>query len=1008
MPENIALNMEIGGLVTTMPPPSTFSQNVISSMTTDGSIGGMSNSLITSADFTNINFLQSTSSLDFNGISNTIKRINNNNNNNIANNNRDAYNDYNATSVNDFKVLDSLTMSGDGTLIKDTHIGQIDDISLPLSRTASGCTTMNNSTESMECPNFKNFPIITSSLNSKMLIGNVMASKDNHNYSTLSRSTMALNEENIGEITCALVENSICNGMPYSADMGEVTINQLKIMDITCLNKNDCDADELNRNNSIIEQKQQNRTFEDKHCETPEHEEKVNSTKISQIYESTPQVSNVRYRDTAMRFRESPQTMNNMNISPIYMTNNSHTIIETPTSTNTGINGNVTRVLLNDTMPDCENSLNDMQNGTYLVDLNSFNSHLPDKQNQTFNASTNNDSNSELNVLSTAVMIPETNPKLPIIDDNKLNDTMNISNIHDEKTDVLLKTHQNEEEFEHMLNEFSRVELNAEQKIKMKKSLESLKKRFHHRKETVPSNNDPIANNAEEDNYYIGDRHQKETNHNNINSNNMLTGIATNLSNSSDPNHDKEIVNNTSLSNENTSSPLHQMNSTKTLNTWMNENNSGERLLNRRSRLYDNVFQSSTAVTTTANTTRIGMMSSPKQKIMNETINIEVDENEFDDLQMQIVANPEFICTRLDEIPDNNNEEDTRNNIAVNENREESNIENNVETSNIIKTSLTSTSTLAYHQIEKRIRERDRFKTIKIYKTHDQCTPPDIDSERATQVMNDGDDAGTMDDKIEFDSNAINNKEDQWGNDDGLRVTTTIEAIPAAASTNITSKSNINYLTYRKSKHSRMQLNDQNFMDQTTPEEQIQQQPSIEPESLSNTTITTTTAAFNQRKIGIQQKSSLAKPHYNNTALKRIDTFNKANSADNLMRTTTTSANKTTTTQKVSLNSLKYASTNSSVRMNENRGNTTSNTTVVVSEVTSLGFKSKSFNNLANNNSMCGNGIKRNNPNVAVGVPGTPSGSGLRPTSSSQTFGFRKPNLKTVFFKYLILQFFFC
>ncbi|XP_002134961.3 putative uncharacterized protein DDB_G0271606 [Drosophila pseudoobscura] len=149
------LQLEIGGLVTTnmhksflqdTSPPS----SICSSMNTER----MNNSLITSADFSNLNFLQSTISLqqELSLTTTLINQTDNGINGGLVNGGGGA--GYTLSDmIRDRKALESLTMcEEDGTLIKDSHIGQTDEISLTLSKTASGCSTMDNSTESMSNP----------------------------------------------------------------------------------------------------------------------------------------------------------------------------------------------------------------------------------------------------------------------------------------------------------------------------------------------------------------------------------------------------------------------------------------------------------------------------------------------------------------------------------------------------------------------------------------------------------------------------------------------------------------------------------------------------------------------------------------------------------------------------------------------------------------------------------------------------------------------------------------
>ncbi|KAL5290799.1 hypothetical protein ACFFRR_010273 [Megaselia abdita] len=125
------ISPQIGGLVTTLqksflqdtsPPPS-----ICSSFSMDYSIDRLNNSLITSADFSNVTafFQTSTTQED---LENTFLEAN-----------------YSISDlIRDRKTLDNLTMSGDSTIIKDSNIAQIDDVSL-----MSSSTINNSSTDSL-------------------------------------------------------------------------------------------------------------------------------------------------------------------------------------------------------------------------------------------------------------------------------------------------------------------------------------------------------------------------------------------------------------------------------------------------------------------------------------------------------------------------------------------------------------------------------------------------------------------------------------------------------------------------------------------------------------------------------------------------------------------------------------------------------------------------------------------------------------------------------------------
>lgn len=125
------ISPQVGGLVTTMqksflhdtsPPPS-----ICSSFSMDYSIDRLNNSLITSGDFSNVStFFQPSVAME--GLENTFVEAN-----------------YSISDlIRDRKTLDNLTMSGDSTIIKDSNIAQIDEVSF-----MSSSTVNNSSTDSL-------------------------------------------------------------------------------------------------------------------------------------------------------------------------------------------------------------------------------------------------------------------------------------------------------------------------------------------------------------------------------------------------------------------------------------------------------------------------------------------------------------------------------------------------------------------------------------------------------------------------------------------------------------------------------------------------------------------------------------------------------------------------------------------------------------------------------------------------------------------------------------------
>lgn len=115
-------NLQKSFLQDTSPPPS-----ICSSFSMDYSIDRLNNSLITSADFSNVStFFQTSTTQE--SLENTFLEAN-----------------YSISDlIRDRKTLDNLTMSGDSTIIKDSNIAQIDDVSL-----MSSSTINNSSTDSL-------------------------------------------------------------------------------------------------------------------------------------------------------------------------------------------------------------------------------------------------------------------------------------------------------------------------------------------------------------------------------------------------------------------------------------------------------------------------------------------------------------------------------------------------------------------------------------------------------------------------------------------------------------------------------------------------------------------------------------------------------------------------------------------------------------------------------------------------------------------------------------------
>ncbi|XP_030376257.1 polycomb protein Asx isoform X2 [Scaptodrosophila lebanonensis] len=412
------LNLEIGGLVTNMhksflqdtSPPS----SICSSMNNER----MNNSLITSADFTNLNFLQSTQSLESDlNVTTTLTTAT-------------TLEGYTLSDmIRDRKALDSLTMSGDGTLIKDSHIGQIDDISLTLSKTASGYSTMDNSTESMSTT------ATTTTTHNEC--NNRNANRTLPVCTALQR-TMILGDEMIGDTTFNLVDSSMntpTTDVPNDANATFKKPNALP----------------LNETLLFAGLPAMNTTYTDvsggvdgtpeARCETPENMSKLN-------FESTPLTSNVKQQYFSHNNNNKQQQLphpqytpnlkgrggDDVNLSPI--------VAPTPQKS--------TR-LLNNTYEPAASSFDGKK---LIADTTEMLDQIEHPLDGTYNMAEQAEQDEMAKQMQCVMDLAEAEVEL-------------------------LTQQDDEEQFEHMLAELGKVNaLNAEQ-LKMKKSLESIKRRFN-------------------------------------------------------------------------------------------------------------------------------------------------------------------------------------------------------------------------------------------------------------------------------------------------------------------------------------------------------------------------------------------------------------------------------------------------------------------------------------------------------------------------------------------------
>ncbi|XP_017842216.1 myb-like protein P [Drosophila busckii] len=440
------LSLEIGGLVTNMhksflqdtSPPS----SICSSITNER----MNNSLISSADFTNLNFLQSTNSLEP-----TCAEFNLTTTATLTG---DSYSL--SDMIRDRKALESLTMSGDGTLIKDSQIGQIDEISLTmLSKTASGCSTMDNSTESMLTPQ------------EQQILPSTVPEQQQQLQLKLG-NTMMLGEEMIGDTTFSLVDSLTT---PTTESVSEAdpepAFNATFKRPAALLNET-----------QLLVGRQVNTTFTEG-CETPEAgrcetPENVDKKLACMLMESTPLTT------TSARL---PQFNNNNNNNNNNNTNNNNKHSYTPTlkGRDEAINlspivGTITpqRSLHNQRkqQQQLNNTYEKPEAGTVVGAGDTPKSRHFD---------------SEKFVLDTMELLEQ-------IEQPGMDATYSMSEDHKQMQCVmdlaeaeveLLAQQGDEEQFEHMLAELGKVNaLNAEQ-LKMQKSLDSIKRRFH--KDEEPS-----------------------------------------------------------------------------------------------------------------------------------------------------------------------------------------------------------------------------------------------------------------------------------------------------------------------------------------------------------------------------------------------------------------------------------------------------------------------------------------------------------------------------------------
>ncbi|XP_017039538.1 uncharacterized protein LOC108086940 [Drosophila ficusphila] len=416
------LQLEIGGLVTTnmhksflqdTSPPS----SICSSMNTER----MNSSLITSADFTNLNFLQSTIGLEQEP-SLTTTLTNQTTDNMGIGGGLSGYtlNDM----IRDRKALESLTMcEDDGTLIKDSHIGQIDEISLTLSKTASGCSTMDNSTDSMSVPLALDrtvpaaMPVVCPSL----------------------QRTMILGEEMIVDTTFNLVDSLTTSALQSESESLPVDGNA------TFKRPTAASADET----LVVLGRQMNTTFTDPGCNTPEGRCE------------TPE--NIDRKLALLTMESSTPLTTNMRSHSLYSHNNNNN--------KQGYTPNV-KVLGDMNLSPIVSATPQKPSGA-----------APGRLNHTFEtAAKTTPFNGEKFVLDTMELLEQIEQPLDGTYSLQMSEQHKqmqcVMDLAEAEVEMLAQQG-DEEQFEHMLAELGKVNTLNEEQLKMQKSLDTIKRRFH-------------------------------------------------------------------------------------------------------------------------------------------------------------------------------------------------------------------------------------------------------------------------------------------------------------------------------------------------------------------------------------------------------------------------------------------------------------------------------------------------------------------------------------------------
>ncbi|XP_034658797.1 uncharacterized protein LOC117895333 isoform X1 [Drosophila subobscura] len=494
------LQLEIGGLVTTnmhksflqdTSPPS----SICSSMNTER----MNNSLITSADFTNLNFLQSTLSLQPEMSLTTTLTNQTDNGMNGGGGLVNGGGGYTLSDmIRDRKALESLTMcEEDGTMIKDSHIGQIDEISLTLSKTASGCSTMDNSTESMSNPLAADRTILMAAVPAvyppalSLVLGEEMIGDTTFNLvDSLTTCTPMLQSESE---SLSIDGNATFKRVPAPAQPASISTSVTTPSDETLL----------------LAGRQMNTTFTDgcntpeARCETPENiDRKLASLTMES---STPLTTNIR-----SHYYHNNNNNNKQGYTPTLKGRGGIVDVDMNLSPIVGTTPQKAGGRLNNTFEPTPKAAAPFDGEKFVLDTMEMLEQIEQPLDGTY-----------------SLQMSEQHRQMQCV--------MDLAEAEVE----MLAQQGDEEQFEHMLAELGKVNVLNETQLKMQKSLETIKRRFHR--------DEPEAEPAEQPEQQLQQQLEK----------------------------------------------VEKVETTPTLNQSHSSNNSssstGERLLSRRSRLYDDV-----------------------------------------------------------------------------------------------------------------------------------------------------------------------------------------------------------------------------------------------------------------------------------------------------------------------------------------------------------------------------------------------------------------------------------